>query len=360
MSIVVNQDNPSNKPVRIVLEQGGFLGRFGAKLPWILFFIAVIVAYSTYSKYREYSTPDPQIEEKLVSGEPLAANKVAIIRVEGTIMHDDAFPKWQIDKAAKDASVKAIVLRVDSPGGTVTGSDYLYHHLKKLREGSEGRAPKPLVVSMGGIAASGGYYIACAAGPTADTIFAERSTWTGSIGVIIPHYNVSELLQKWSIKDDSIMSGKLKAMGSPTRVVSPELAEEEHKILQELVDQTFAQFKEIVTEARPKLAGDDNKETLKSATTGQVFTAKQALELGLVDKIGYLEDAIDRAMQLANLSKSDTRVVKYTQSSPLAALFGASAQAGGNLDLSALLDLTAPRAYYLCSWLPAAVANQSR
>jgi protease IV len=361
MSIVVNQDNPSNKPVRIVLEQGGFLGRFGAKLPWILFFFAVVAAFSYYNKYKEYSTPDPQIEEKLVSGDAMAPNKVAIIRVEGTIMHDDGFPKWQIDKAMKDKAVKAVVLRVDSPGGTVTGSDYLHHHLTKLRDGNKDNdiAPKPLVVSMGGIAASGGYYIACAAGPTPDTIFAERSTWTGSIGVIIPHYNVSELLQKWNIKDDSIMSGKLKAMGSPTRVVSPELAEEERKILQELVDQTFGQFKEIVTAARPKLAGEDNAGALKDATTGQIFTAKQALDLGLVDKIGYLEDAIDRAMQLANLSKTDTRIVKYTQPQGLAALFGASAQSG-NLELSALLDLAAPRAYYLCSWLPAVVANQSR
>src|SRR5689334_19783599 len=137
MSIVVNQDNPSNKPVRIVLEQGGFLGRFGSKLPWILLFIAVITAFSLYNKYREYNTPDPQIEEKLVSGDAMAPNKVAIIRVEGTIMHDDGFPKWQIDKAMKDKAVKAVVLRVDSPGGTVTGSDYLYHHLKKLRDGNK-------------------------------------------------------------------------------------------------------------------------------------------------------------------------------------------------------------------------------
>ncbi len=359
MSIVVNQDgNPSNKPVRIVLEQGGFLGRFGAKLPWILFFFAVITAYSIYNKYSEYANPDPKIQEKLVSGEAMAPNKVAIIRIEGTILHDDSFPKWQIDKVAKDDSVKAIVLRVDSPGGTVTGSDFLFHHLRKLREGNaaENRAPKPLVVSMGGIAASGGYYIAMAAGPVPDTIFAERSTWTGSIGVIIPHYNVAELLQKWNIKDDSITSGELKAMGSPTRVVTPELAEKERKILQTMVDQTFGQFKEIVAEGRPKLAADEK--TMTAATTGQIFTAKQALDLGLVDKIGYLEEAIDRAMQLANLDKATTRVVKYTPpDSFLGSMFGSTAQSA-SLNLTALLDLSVPRQYYLCSWLPALVANQ--
>lgn len=359
MSIVVNQDgNPSNKPVRIVLEQGGFLGRFGAKLPWVLFFFAVIAAFSIYSNYKEYASPDPKIQEKLVSGEALAPDKVAIITVEGTIMHNDGFAKWQIDKVAADDSVKAIVLRVDSPGGTVTGSDYLYHHLRKLREGSDGVAGKPIVVSMGGIAASGGYYIAMAAGPAPDTIFAERSTWTGSIGVIIPHYNVSDLLSKWEIQDDSVVSGKFKAMGSPTRKLTPEMAEEERKLLQGLVDQTFTQFKDIVTEARPKLAG--NEDALKEATTGQIFTANQALDLGLVDKIGYLEEAIDRAMELGNLDKSKTRVVKYTRPDSLlgGVLFGESAQSGG-FTLSALIDLTAPRAYYLCSWLPAVVANQN-
>jgi protease-4 len=360
MAIVVNQDgNPSNQPVRVVLEQGGTFRRFGGKLLWAFLIILLIGGLSAYSKYQTYANPPPRIEERLVSSVDSAAapNKVAIIRVEGTIMHEDSFPKWQIDEVAKDPSVKAIVLRVDSPGGTVTGSDYLYHHLKRLREGTDERTGIPIVVSMGGIAASGGYYISMAAGPIENTIFAERSTWTGSIGVIIPHYNVSELLERWDIKDDSVVSGKFKAMGSPTRKLTPEMAEEEKALLQGLVNQTFEQFKEIVTEARPKLAS--NEETLKTATTGQIFTAKQALDLGLVDKIGYLEEAVDRAMELASINKSNTRVVKYSPPESLFgnALFGPTAQ-NGQFNLSALLDLTAPRAYYLCSWLPTVVANQ--
>jgi len=271
-------------------------------------------------------------------------------------MHNDGFARWQIEHVRRDPDVKAVVVRVDSPGGTVTGSDYLYHHLKMLRDGEGTGRKLPLVVSMGGMAASGGYYISMAAGDVPDSIFAERSTWTGSIGVIIPHYTVADLLQKWDIQDDSVVSGKFKAMASPTRKLTPEVAEEEHQILQTLVDQSFDQFKEIVREARPQLA--NNNAAWKTATTGQVFTSKQALDLGLVDKLGYVEDAVDRAIELAKLDPRNVRVVKYTQQQGLidSMLMGPSAQSG-QLNLSALLEMTTPRAYFLCSWLPAVIAN---
>ncbi len=346
------------RPMRVVLEQGGLLGRWGTRIPWILCVIAIIFAVGYYNAYQSYLQRDPHLNEKYFSHSLEAKNKVAIITIEGAIMHNDGFARWQIEHARLDPDVKAVVVRVDSPGGTVTGSDYLYHHLKMLREG-EGTGRKiPLVVSMGGIAASGGYYVSMAAGDVPDTIFAERSTWTGSIGVIIPHYTVADLLQKWDIQDDSVVSGKFKAMASPTRKLTPEVAEEEHQILQSLVDQSFDQFKELVREARPQLA--NNNANWKTATTGQVFTAKQALDLGLVDKLGYIEDAIDRAIELAKLDPRNVRVVKYTPPESLlgSMLVGPSAQSGG-LNLSALLEMTTPRAYYLCSWLPSLVANHT-
>ena len=105
---------------------------------------------------------------------------------------------------------------------------------------------------MGGIAASGGYYISMAVGDTPDTIFAEPSTWTGSIGVLIPHYDVSGLLEKWNVTDDTIASNPLKLIGSPTRKTSPEIAEKERAILQKLVDESFQDFKDIVKTGRPK------------------------------------------------------------------------------------------------------------
>ena len=147
------------RPVHVVIDQGGRLGRWGTRLPWILFFIAVAFALSYRGAYQRYMQRNPRIEERYFSHSKTADQKVAIVTIEGAIMHNDGFAKWQIDQVREDPDVKAVVLRVDSPGGTVTGSDYLYHHLKLLREG-EGTGRKiPLVVSMGGIAASGGYYV---------------------------------------------------------------------------------------------------------------------------------------------------------------------------------------------------------
>src|SRR5690606_30720924 len=135
--------------------------------------------------------------------------------------------------------------------------------------------------------------------------------WTGSIGVIIPHYNVSEFLAKWNIEDDSIASGPLKQMGSPTRQLDEEARAQERAVLQALVNESFEEFKEVVAFGRPDLGSDEG--LMEQATTGQIFTAKQALELGLVDKIGFVEDAIERAASKAGLDADSYRVVEYEQ-----------------------------------------------
>ncbi|HEV2969025.1 MAG TPA: signal peptide peptidase SppA [Pirellulales bacterium] len=342
-------------PTRIVLEQGGFFGRWGGRLGWLAFLIALIVIYSMYSKYQSYFQTSPGLEERYYSLSPIATDKVAIIDIEGVIMHSDGFAKWQIDRVRHDPSIKAVVVRIDSPGGTVTGSNYLYHQLMEL---AKERNIK-LVVSMGGICASGGYYTAMAVGATPDSIFAEPSTWTGSIGVVIPHYDLTGLLEKLAVTDDSIVSNPLKLTGSPTRKFPPELAEKEKAILQGLVDDSFKEFKDIVKSGRPKFQNDDK--ALDAVATGQVFSSSQALDKGLVDKTGYIEDAIDRAIALNNLSKDSVRVVKYSRpkgllDDVLGGPLGENQRA--RLDLATLLDLTAPRAYYLCTWLPAIAATR--
>jgi protease-4 len=247
-------------------------------------------------------------------------------------------------------------LRVDSPGGTVTASDYIYHHLKKLVKDKN----IPLVVSMGSVAASGGYYVSMAAGDKEKVIYAEPTTWTGSIGVIIPHYNVAGLLEKWDIADDSVASGRYKQMGSPTRKLDAKQQEEEHALLKGLVDDSFVGFKEIVLASRATLR---NNQALQDVVfTGQIFTAKQAQQNGLVDELGFLEDAIERAVQLTGLNRNDLRVVNYKKPETLASLLGGDASARASaMDLSQLLDMTAPRAYYLCTWLPGvAMSPQSK
>jgi protease IV len=285
---------------------------------------------------------DNLTEEKFHGYPEHGEDKIAIITVQGTIIEGDGFVKKQIDHVRDDTHVKAIVLRVDSPGGTVTGSDFIYHHLLKLVEDRK----LPLVVSMGGMAASGGYYVSMACGDAKDVIFAEPTTWTGSIGVIIPHYDVSGLMHEYHVSEDSIKSHRLKQMGSPTKPMT----EEERVIFQGLVDDCFSRFKEIVKSGRPKFR--DNDETLKKVATGQVFTTNQALANGLVDKEGFIEDAIDRAIGLAGLDKKKVRVVKYKRPFGLLdGLLSVHAKAPTS-DLAAMLDLSSPRAFYLCTWQP--------
>ncbi len=136
-----------------------------------------------------------RVHEKFYSLNRWGTEKVAILSIEGTILTGEGFFKQQIDHARKDAengNLKAIVVRVNSPGGTISGSDYMLHHLRKLAADTH----IPVVVSMGGLAASGGYYVSMCVGDDPDTIFAEPTTWTGSIGVMIPHYNLADLMQK--------------------------------------------------------------------------------------------------------------------------------------------------------------------
>jgi protease-4 len=285
--------------------------------------------------------PDNRAIERHHSLERYASHKVAIIRIEGPILDGEGFVKDQIDRVRDDEDVKAVVVRVSSPGGTVAGSDYMYHHLNKLRQ----ERSLPMVVSMGDMAASGGYYVSMAVGDTPESIFAEPTTWTGSIGVIIPHYNVAGLMEKWQIESDSVASHRLKGMGSMTK----RMTEEERTIFQSLVDEMFDRFKEIVKSGRPKFRSDPS--ALDAIATGQVFTTKQALANGLVDKEGFIEEAIVRAIVLAKLDKSDVEVIEYLQPLTLESLvFGAarSQQPG----LAELLELATPKAYYLCTLLP--------
>src|SRR5262244_1518687 len=137
---------PGERPLHIVLQERGIFGRWGRRILWILLILAVLFAISYRSAYEQYLQKNPKIEERYVSHSETAPAKVAIINIEGTILHSDGFAKWQIDQAAKDPQVKAVVVRVDSPGGTVTGSDYLYHHLKMLREGEKSGRKIPVVI----------------------------------------------------------------------------------------------------------------------------------------------------------------------------------------------------------------------
>ena len=338
-------------PIRVVIEppRPSWLGRI---VRWAFM---VLIAIWLIGALGGYYTDEDDLQEQWHSLSRTAHDKIAIISVQGAIIGNENAVKQQIDRVRDDERVKAIVLRVDSPGGTVTGSAYIYHHLKQLVE----KKKVPLVVSMGGIAASGGYYVSMAAGDTKNTIFAEPATWTGSIGVIIPHYNLTGLLQEIHVQDDSVASNPLKMMGSPTREFPEAIRAEEQKILQGLVDSSFDDFKQIVLASRPALRDDNDAQEV--VFTGRIFTAKQAQQNHLVDELGFVEDAIDRAIELAALDKDDVQVVRFSRPRGLLnqMLFGPQ----GRIlppDLSALLELNVPRAYYLCTWMPGLSVGRQR
>lgn len=351
-------------PTRVIIEGDTSRGRRFRSLPWWIAGLSILVAAASVAANARYFQKEGRPAEQWHSLSREAPNKVAIIDVVGAIMGGSGFARQQIDRVAEDESVKAVVLRVDSPGGTVAGSDELHHRLSEVVR----KRDLPVVVSMGSIAASGGYYVAMANGGRDDVIFAEPATLTGSIGVIIPHYDFSRALKRFDVADDSITSGPLKEMLSPTKERPPELAERERKVLQSLVDDMFSRFKEVVRGGRPRL----DEAAVDAVATGQVFTARQARDAGLVDRIGFLEEAVDRAVELAGLTKDTARVVRYVRPRGLLdTLLGvdvaASARAHGARSpadailtrsvLDAFVEWTTPRPWYLCSWWPAILSS---
>jgi protease-4 len=215
-------------------------------------------------------------------------DKVAIVRIEGPII-DSKNAIEEIKDYTKDSSVKAIVLRVDSPGGAVAPSQEIYEEVRKAA------GKKTVVVSMGSVAASGGYYISSAA----TRIIANPGTLTGSIGVIMEIPNIEGLMNKVGIKTEVIKSGRHKDIASVFRGRS----KEEREILQAVLDDVHEQFIKAVAEGRKMLPDD-----VRKIADGRVFTGRQAQKLGLVDEIGNLEDAIKVASKLAGI-KGEPQVV---------------------------------------------------
>ena len=329
-------------PPKIVIQPArSRMGRFLGLLGWVGLLLCVPVLLSMQAQKEEYFGTSDKLGERYHSGSKSATDKVAIIEVRGAIMEGDGYVKRQIDRVSGDENVKGVVLRVNSPGGTVTGSDYIYHHLRELVEERE----FPLVVSMGALAASGGYYVSMAVGDQEDAIFAEPTTTTGSIGVIMPHYDLSGLLERYDVKNDAIVSHPRKQLLSMTRPIS----DEDRVVLQRYVDQAFTRFKNIVLDGRPEFKADPNK--LDQVATGEIFSAEQAEIEGLVDRIGFLDDAVDRCIELTGLDKDDVRVVKYKRPITLLEAVGVGAGARQDPQMS-VLEMTVPRVYYMLTTLP--------
>jgi protease-4 len=214
--------------------------------------------------------------------------KVAIIEIKGVILD----PQPAIEKLIrfrKNEQVKAIILRIDSPGGGVGPAQEIYTEVKRTQR------EKKVLASVGSVAASGGYYIACAA----DSIMANPGSITGSIGVIVESLNIEELLKKVGLRSNVVKSGKHKDIGSPMRTMTAE----EHKLLQGVLDSIHEQFIQAVADGRRIPV-----EQVRPLADGRIFSGNQAKDLGLIDFLGNLEDAITLAAQMGGI-KGEPEVI---------------------------------------------------
>jgi protease-4 len=248
--------------------------------------------------------------------------KIALIDIKGVISNYQNTLNY-LSAAEKDSSIKAVVLNVDSPGGAVGASQEIYRAIEKIRN------KKPVIVSMGNVAASGGYYISAAA----NEIFANPGTITGSIGVIVQHIDLTNLLQKVGVEITNIKSGKNKDILYPNH----KLTEENKKLIESTVKNVYEQFLNAVVKYR-KI----DKEKLRSYADGRIFSGEEALKLGLVDKLGNLQDAIEEARRLIGKEGKNAVVVKIGKEETLfEKLFGAKI----NIDLESKSGI-----YYLMSF----------
>lgn len=254
----------------------------------------------------------PRVKQSKISGQ----DKIAVIYVEGMIAGGrgqmglftenggtDALIR-QLHTARDDSSVKAIVLRINSPGGTVPASQEVGEELKKIRA-----AGKPIITSMADMAASGGYWLAACT----DKIYANPSTITGSLGVYMPYSNWEELYKKIGVRQEKIKSGPHKDILSPDR----QLTEEERAIIQNMVDDMYNQFVEVIAEGRQL-----EQARVRELADGRIYTGRQAKEVGLVDELGNMYDAIDGAANMVNI-KGKPEIVEYGKHSAIETLFGA-------------------------------------
>ncbi|WP_110927225.1 signal peptide peptidase SppA [Bacillus massiliglaciei] len=272
----------------------------------------------TESMLEDIVGSEPYFEEVMEEGDSLT-DTIAVFDVEGTIQdtgdseslfsagtYDHKAFMDKLDMALENDDIKGIILRVNSPGGGVVESAEIYNKLKDIRN-----AKKPVYISMGSMAASGGYYISA----PATKIFASPETLTGSLGVIMQGYNYEKLAEKYGVEFETIKSGPYKDIMSPTR----EMTDEERDILQEMIDNSYSQFVKIIADGR----GMSESEVRKIAD-GRIYDGRQAKDVGLVDEFGNLDDVITAMKKEQKLK--DASVIRYTDEYGFGSLFSASVQ----------------------------------
>ncbi|WP_226667021.1 signal peptide peptidase SppA [Metabacillus litoralis] len=320
-----------------------------------LFVISIIISSSMFfvkqsDMFSEaFAASNSDFTEEVIE-EGSSTDKILVLNVNGVIQDtgEDVASLFStvgyqhqtfldmVEAAGEDRHVKGVIVRVNSPGGGVVESAEIHKKLTELKEKSK----KPVYISMGTTAASGGYYIATAA----DKIFAAPDTLTGSLGVIMQSVNYGELAEKYGVKFETIKSGPYKDIFSPTR----DMTEEEREILQTMVDNAYKGFVEVITEGRPL-----SEQEVRKVADGRIYDGRQAKEINLIDELGYLDDTI-LAMK-KDLKIEDAQVVEYGKALGLDRFIsmGASKVFKDDIELSNLYQFIAqpnsPRLMYLYS-----------
>jgi protease-4 len=319
----------------------------------ILLLSLVVLAGCGPSAFRIELVPAHQrLEETVIQRDKgiFIPDKIAVIDVDGLLMNkrrrgfmrrgDNPVSLFveKLDKAASDRRVKAVVLRLNSPGGTVAASDVMFHSLREFKR----KTGKPVVSCILGVGCSGAYYLACGS----DGIIAQPGGVTGSIGTIIKTFSFAGTMEKIGVKAVAIKSGELKDLGSPLH----DLREEEQKVLEGIINQFYEQFLTVVLKGRKEIG----EQKLRELADGRVFTAKEALQENLIDRVGYPEDGIEWAKEIAGVEKA--RVVMYHR--PLGYKANVYGSSMGGEGIGALVNvelpdwLTSDGAQFLYLWQP--------
>jgi len=306
----------------------------------LLLGLIVSIGYNFYmhSQYESYFTEGEEPIEKFYSGSETAEEKIAVIKVSGVIISPNTQRILkQLKHAQEDETVKGVLLSIDSPGGAVADSHEIYHRVSELKK------TKPVIVHMKSMAASGGLYVAMGTGEKGK-IYAEPTTWTGSIGVIIPRMEMTGLAEKVGIDSKPIKTGPFKDALSPFRI----LGDEELAVWENIINQAFDRFLNVIADNRPDL----DYEAVKKLATGEVYTATDALDHKLIDEIAFEETAIQEVLKRIGRGEDDVRVVTYESTETLIEAILGSAQAQApEQQWQLALESTVPRPMYCCSWL---------
>ncbi|MCK4753445.1 MAG: signal peptide peptidase SppA [Planctomycetes bacterium] len=259
-------------------------------------------------------------------------NKIVVINLEGIIDSKQSLNMYnQLKLARNDEHIKAIIIRTNSPGGTISASDQIYNEILKCRN----QANIPVVAFMQGVAASGAYYTSVGC----DKIIAEPTAITGSIGVIMGHFVIQELLEeKLGIQPVIIKSGEKKDWPNPFQEITEE---QEEYIQKKLIVPFYERFTQIIAHGRDSLTIDD----INRLADGSIYNADEALDEKLIDQIGYLDDAIELAKSLAEIE--DAQVIEYQRPFSFTSLLDAKTKTLLKIDRTTLYELTTPQLLYL-------------